>query len=54
MNEVEKCLHYAKWPETRARILKSIVNNKLSKPHCREIAKQYLDAKILYKPQLHD
>lgn len=49
MNEVEVCLHHAKWTETRTRILNSIVENKLTKPHCREIAKQKLECDILYK-----
>ena len=54
MNEVENCLHYANWKETRKRILDSIIANKLTKPHCREIATQKLECDVLYKTKRYD
>ena len=50
MKEVLECLHYTKGVEARTRILKSIINNKLSKDSCRKVAQEFLDAKLLYKP----
>ena len=52
MNEVLQAIHYIKGESARRKILQGIVDNELSKEECRQVAKEFLENDLIYKPKV--